>query len=128
MAIAFDNATPPAIALSVAVAPPSRRSAVRAARVSLTRATPLPSRTARLPRRGRPRRAAVLDETTSALLLRQSPSQPESTASRPAEASATESSVETTAKSGGGSPAAARVTGALDPTLPAASVWRALTV
>ena len=132
MAIAFDSAAPPAVAWRVAVAPPLRRSAVRAARVSLTRVAPPPSRTARLPRRGRPRRLAVLDETTSEVVRRQSPSQLESAVSLPAEASASDSSVEKTAKSGGAvpaaSPGAVKLTGELDPVLPAASLWRAVAV
>ena len=67
--IAFDSETDPATAWSVAGTPSSlRRSAVRAARVSFSarrRRPGPPSRTARLPRRGRPRRPAVRDETSS---------------------------------------------------------------
>src|SRR5215207_955495 len=127
--IAFESAAVPAAAWSVAVAPSLRRSARRAARLSLTptapapeRFEPPPSRTVRPPRRGRPRRAAILDETTSALVRRQSPSQLLSTLSLPALASTSDSSVERTAKAGGGEPATLNVTGALDPTLPAASL------
>src|SRR5918995_6005142 len=112
----FDSATVPAIARSVAVAPSLRRSAPRAARVSLTptapapeRFEPPPSRTLRPPRRGRPRRAAVLDETTSEVVRRQSPSQLLSALSLPAEASTSDSSVERTANSGGGGPATLNV-------------------
>ena len=116
---ALESETLPATAWTVAVAPRLRRSAARAARVSFTPTPPAPERLVPEPsrtlRRGRPSRAAVFEETTSAVLLRQSPSQLLSAASRPAEASASESSVETTAKSGGGSPAAAKVTGALEP-------------
>src|SRR5215217_3432965 len=128
--IGLDSDADPAAAWSVAVAPPLRRSAPRAARVSFTRVAPAPIRTGRVPWRGRPRRAAVRDVTTSEALRRQSPSQLLSAVSRPAAASTIDSSVAKTAKSGAEPawPAAVKLTAGLEPVLPAASLWRALTL
>src|ERR687898_861461 len=126
--------TEPASAWSVAVAPRESRSAPRAARVRRTLTPPVPalvhpppSLTGRRPRRGSPSRAAVLDDTVRDVLLLQAFWQPVSAVTRPAAASAIDSSVETTAKSGGAGapgPSTWKLIAPLRPVLPAASDWR----
>src|SRR5918995_70967 len=123
--------TEPDATRSVAVAPRLRRSAVRAERVSLVPTLPTPaalepapSRTAR---RGRPSRAAVRAEAMRDALRVQRPAHDVRAASRPAAASAIDSSVETTAKSGGAGasgPSTWKLIAPLRPVLPAASDWR----
>ena len=75
---------------------------MRAARVSFDAGGSAAEPHRAAPRRGRPRREAVFDETTSEELRRQSPPQLLSAVSLPAEASTIDSSVARTAKSGGG--------------------------
>ena len=89
-----------------------------------------PRRTGALPLRGRPSVAATREDTVSAVLREHAPSHELSVVSRPAAASAIDSSMAMTAKSGGcgAAPATVKLTGALAPVLPAASLWRAATV
>jgi hypothetical protein len=129
-----DSVTDPDTVLSVALVPRLRRSALRATRVSLTPTPPAPapfepepSRTGRPPRR-RSRRAAARGEAVRAVVREHVPSHDVSAVIRSAEASATDSSVEKTAKSGGAGLPASKLTAPLRPVFPAASAWRARAV
>jgi hypothetical protein len=73
---------------------------------------------------------ATREETVSDALREHAPSHELSVVSRPAAASAIDSSIAMTAKAGGeaAAPPTVKLTGVLEPLFPAASLWRAATV
>src|SRR6185312_9439463 len=137
-AIARASETDPAAVTNVAFAPWLRPSARRTFRDMPTFTAPAPPdlrlpprRTGRLPRRGRPSCFATRDDTLSEVVREQAPSQELSAVRRPDAASASDSSIANRAKSGGACtapPPTVKLTGALEPLLPAASPCRATTV
>ena len=129
--------TEPAVAASVAFVPRLCPSARRTLRLRPTFTAPAPalvaprpSRTGALPLCGRPSFEATREETVSDALREHTPSHELSVVSRPAVASAIDSSIAMTAKAGGetAAPPTVKLTGVLAPLFPAASLWRAATV